>query len=324
MPSKPQKWGYKFFVLSGVSGFAYDFEIYTGQENAAANVVVRLSRTIPDNCNYKLYFDNYYTSLDLVVYLSKRGIYSLLTVRRNRIPQNKMPTEAEMKKKGRGTSEEMMTTVDGVDVSLVQWQDNKTVSLMSTLTGAKPISEVLRFDRSTRKQVTVKCPSLVKEYNKHMGGVDKLDSLFGRSHCKIKSRKWYFRIFYHLLDISAINSWLMFRKVHASKMKLKDYRATVAETLCKIESCHSVKGGRSSSSDVEKQLVAKKKRGNFSHLPPKEVRQDAVAHWPKHANDRQRCKMPVCHLFTYVMCQKCGVALCFKKNNECFTSFYTK
>lgn len=60
------------------------------------------------------------------------------------------------------------------------------------------------------------------------------------------------------------------------------------------------------------------------HLPPKEVRQDAVAHWPKHANDRQRSKMPGCHLFTYVMCQKCGVALCFKKNNECFTSFHTK
>ena len=116
----------------------------------------------------------------------------------------------------------------------------------------------------------------------------------------------------------------MFRKVHASKMKLRDIRATVAESLSKIEPCHSVKRGRPSYSDVEKQLVAEKKRGNVSHLPPKEVRQDAVAHWPKHANDRQRCKMPGYHFFTYVECQKCGIALCFKKNNECFTSFHTK
>lgn len=29
-PAKPHKWGYKFFVLSGVSGFTYNFEIYTG------------------------------------------------------------------------------------------------------------------------------------------------------------------------------------------------------------------------------------------------------------------------------------------------------
>ena len=61
-------------------------------------------------------------------------------------------------------------------------------------------------------------------------------------------------------------------------MKLKDIRATVAESLSKIEPCHSVKKGRPSSSDVEKQLVSEKKRGNVSHLPPKEVKQDAVAH----------------------------------------------
>lgn len=32
-PMKPHKWGFKIFVLSGVSGYAYDFEIYSGQEN---------------------------------------------------------------------------------------------------------------------------------------------------------------------------------------------------------------------------------------------------------------------------------------------------
>ena len=30
-PKKPHKWGYKAFVLSGVSGFSYDFEIFTGK-----------------------------------------------------------------------------------------------------------------------------------------------------------------------------------------------------------------------------------------------------------------------------------------------------
>jgi hypothetical protein len=33
LPSKPHKWGYKLFVLCGVSGYYYDFEICTGQEN---------------------------------------------------------------------------------------------------------------------------------------------------------------------------------------------------------------------------------------------------------------------------------------------------
>jgi hypothetical protein len=63
LPSKPHKWGYKLFVLCGVSGYSYDSEIYTGQENdstqrpsdepdlgASGNVVLCLSRGIPKNC----------------------------------------------------------------------------------------------------------------------------------------------------------------------------------------------------------------------------------------------------------------------------------
>jgi len=82
--SKPNKWGYKIFVLSGVSGFSYNFEVYSGLENnpdqrlqnepnlgASANIVVRLARIIPKNQNYKLYFDNYYTTLALEVYFKK-------------------------------------------------------------------------------------------------------------------------------------------------------------------------------------------------------------------------------------------------------------
>lgn len=86
MPAKPHKWGYKLFILSGVSGFAYRFEIYTGLENskgkrlqnepdlgASGNVVVRLLRNVPKGCNYKVYFDNYYTSIHLVTFLAKQG-----------------------------------------------------------------------------------------------------------------------------------------------------------------------------------------------------------------------------------------------------------
>lgn len=95
-PKKPNKWGYKLYVLCGVSGFAYKFELETGAENivasgepdlgAASNVVVRLSREIPRNQNYRIYFDNYFTSLLLLEYLAKQGILSLGTIRRNRIP----------------------------------------------------------------------------------------------------------------------------------------------------------------------------------------------------------------------------------------------
>ena len=85
MPNKPHKWGYKFFVLSGASGFAYNLDFCIGQENnselrktsepdlsASANVVVRLARVIPINLRHKLFFNNYYITLPLLAYLKKK------------------------------------------------------------------------------------------------------------------------------------------------------------------------------------------------------------------------------------------------------------
>lgn len=80
MPKKPHKWGIKLFVLCDSNGFAYRFEIYNGAGDivvlpgthdlgATSNVVVRLSRTIPDFVHHIIYFDNFYTSLPLLVYL---------------------------------------------------------------------------------------------------------------------------------------------------------------------------------------------------------------------------------------------------------------
>lgn len=54
------------YIIAGVSGFCYTFEIYTCQENSAnppegepdlqpsSNIVVRLSRIIPVHQNFRL------------------------------------------------------------------------------------------------------------------------------------------------------------------------------------------------------------------------------------------------------------------------------
>ncbi|KAJ8887162.1 hypothetical protein PR048_013377 [Dryococelus australis] len=62
--NKPHKYGYELFVISGISGCAYDFEVLTGDENrvdkqnvseelrACANVVVRLSSIVPHHITH--------------------------------------------------------------------------------------------------------------------------------------------------------------------------------------------------------------------------------------------------------------------------------
>ena len=67
----------------------YDFEIYTGKQpdnkefGKVGSVVLRLVEHLPKHVGHKVYFDNLFTSLNLVQQLKSEGIWSLGTVRSN-------------------------------------------------------------------------------------------------------------------------------------------------------------------------------------------------------------------------------------------------
>ncbi|KAJ8967146.1 hypothetical protein NQ314_003061 [Rhamnusium bicolor] len=199
-PKKPHKWGFKVFVLSGVSGFSYDFDFFCGTTKredhqpdlgASSNVVVKLANTIPRNKKYKLFFDNWFTCIPLLVFLTKEGILPLGTVRMNRLPNCQLPKENEMKKRGRGSVVEKVAKVDGISVSVVAWYDNTLVTTVSTYVGHLPLSEVTRFDRKSKSNIVIPRPKCIEVYNSYMGGVDLLDSMLGYYRIKIRSKKCY-------------------------------------------------------------------------------------------------------------------------------------
>lgn len=86
------------YVLSGVSGFSYDFDIFTGQHRTdvpdncpdnyhenkmriqTGNIVTRLLDTVARNVNHKWFIDNFYTSLPLMAILHGIGILPLGTI----------------------------------------------------------------------------------------------------------------------------------------------------------------------------------------------------------------------------------------------------
>lgn len=183
MPNKPHKWGIKLFVLCYTSGFAYRFEIYNGAGDnvvlpgqpdlgATANVVVRLSQTIPEFVHHILYVDNFYTSLPLLVLLRARGIFSLGTVRIPRIPNYKLPNEKDIKDEPRGYSCEYVGSAYGVDIATVVWKDNKLVRLASTYVSVQPFArsqtdpekqpaKAARYDRKAKGYLEVDCPHII-------------------------------------------------------------------------------------------------------------------------------------------------------------------
>ena len=248
IPSKPHKYGYKVFVLSDVKGIVYNFEFYTGKIGlpdsgvdigASSNIVLRLSQVIPEHKNHILYFDNWFTSLPLVNELSKIKIYCLGTVRANRLHGCTLVPDKELMKRGRGAYEEKEGVMDNTTVRILKWVDNRAVTLLSTFASAKPIGVVKRWDKKEKKKIDVPRPHTVQIYNQCMGGVDLLDSLIGLYRISIRSKKYYHRIFFHLIDMTVVNSWLLYRrdcdelKFPANKqLSLLEFKFAIADALC--------------------------------------------------------------------------------------------
>lgn len=80
--------------------------------------------------------------------------------------------------------------------------------------------------------ILVQRPKIIEVYNKHMGGVDLMDSMIGRYRIKMRSTKWNMKIFDHLVEMSIVNAWLLYKKVTGKPIKLAQFRAQLAEELC--------------------------------------------------------------------------------------------
>ena len=333
-PKKPLKWGYKNFVLSGISGFCYDFDLFAGAQSniilpgmpnlgMSSNVVVRLSETIPKHVNYKIFFDNWFSSVSLMMYLTQQGILPLGTVRLNRIPNISMPSEKEIKKMVRAHIVEKVANIDNLDISVVSWYDNKVVTTMSTYVGSQPVGEK-RFFKQQNEHRMIPCPRSVFVYNNYMGGVDLLDSMLGFYCIRIRSKKFYLRIFFHFIDVVVVNSWLLARRAQKFDMPLLDTKLAITDALCragKPMKQHNV--GRPSTSKVQQLHDMKRKKGPTKEIPQEDVRKDGIDHLPYwHESTRSRCKFPESSGKTFVICTQCQIPLCFNKDRNCFARFH--
>ncbi|CAG4935455.1 unnamed protein product [Parnassius apollo] len=223
------------------------------------NVVQRLLETVSDNLNHKIFVDNWYTSLQLMANLHKRGILPLRTVQLRRAP-NIIIIKNALEKKERGYCSEKSVAVDNVKLSVTSWVDNKAVSLCSSYVGKEPKGVVKRYSKKHKRRVDVPCPKAVSIYNKYMGGVDLLDAMLGFYRIKIRSKKWYHRLFFHFIDLCCVNSWLLWRRVIRQKgediyIPLLDFKLTIADVLMhkdpKVYTPTTRKRGRPLNQDVE-------------------------------------------------------------------------
>lgn len=222
---------------------------------------------------HKLFFDNWYTGLELVKTLHEQGIACVGTVRANRLPNNKLPTDAALKSKGRGATAISVATVDNVELRAVKWFDNRGVTLLTSYEAVNPITKVNRWDRKTKTMVEVERPSVVTTYNKFMGGVDLLDGMLSLYRIHVRSKKWYHRLLWHFFDLIVVQAWILYcrdmKKAQALKkniLQLRVFKLKVAKSLVQTGKSMKGKRGRPSTS-VDCLYHAKRKRGPAASIP---------------------------------------------------------
>lgn len=143
-----------------------------------AKVVIALAKSIRQPACKILCLDNFFTSLELIHHLRNQyGIFSVGTIRANRLrgAQEKLPTDKNLKKKGRGAHAQVVCNKNKVVVT--KWHDNKCVTVASSFIDSNPVESVQRFSKEARRKVPVPCRKFIKEYNLRMGGVDLADML---------------------------------------------------------------------------------------------------------------------------------------------------
>ena len=91
-----------------------------------------------------------------------------------------------------------------------------------------------RFHQSKEpKKMVPNFPCLVAviDYNKYMGRVDKAGMLCAIQGLCSKSKKWWHRIFFGIMDQTVVNAQIVYSKLEGKPLSVLEYRRAVTQAL---------------------------------------------------------------------------------------------
>jgi len=240
MKNKPQKWGVKMWVLAeSRTGFVKSMILYLGssgpdlcptmsQLTASSKVVYALmTQASMLGLGHIVYMDNLFSSLPLADALLAANTHMVGTVRR-RIKG--FPLKRLTISKTRGDSKQLQRE-DGVLATA--WMDRKPVLLLSTFNPTTTTGSARRWIDGQHRDIPR--PSIIDDYNQHMGGVDLADGMRSYSMIRLKQmRRWYINVFFYLLDTVIHNANVLFNdhnRGHKAPLKALAFRKAIMNEI---------------------------------------------------------------------------------------------
>lgn len=159
-------------------------------------------------------------------------------------------------------------------MTLIQYQckKNKTVLILSSLH-----PDVIITDTNKKK------PETVIFYNETKAGVDSIDQMAKAYTTKTPCFRWPVYVFYNVLDLAAINAFLVYKEVISSNISRRDFMYKLIEELC----------DNFSKKDISYKNL-KRKASNCNNSTKK----------------RSHCNVTKCKNKTSTKCQNCKKFIC--------------
>lgn len=148
---------------------------------------------------------------------------------------------------------------------------------------------------------------MIEFYNKIMGGVDLSDQKVGTYDFDRKSKKWWKKVFFRLLMITVVNSWILYEETKKKKIQLIDFFVPLAEEMIAVGKANA---------------KVKRKRTPSRPTSASKLMMNVGDHLPVEGDTRRRCvrcSKKKKETRTKTLCTMCKVALCKK----CFALYHT-
>ncbi|XP_045860697.1 piggyBac transposable element-derived protein 1 [Meles meles] len=235
---KPLRIGYKIWCGTTTQGYLVWFEPY--QEDAAVTVgkdvdlglggklVLHFADVLLERGQYPyhLCFDSFFTSIQLVSALKKKGLKATGTIRENRTEKCPLMNAEHMRKMKKGYFD--FRVEENEEIILCRWHGDGIISLCSNAVGIAPARE-LRCSANEEDIHRGAQPAIVRLYGECREGIAKMDQIISKYRVRIRSKKWYSILVSYIIDAATNNAWQLHRACNpGTSLDLLEFRRHVA------------------------------------------------------------------------------------------------